>query len=561
MNPHPGIFENMMKLAVRSTSAYPSRRAHNLLAAIATIVAMPVHSQALHAPVVFHVSLGQASTTPVSGRLLVFATPLGPADKRPVARVDMDQIDTHAAAIAAREVARLTPGATVDLDADVTAFPAPFSQLKPGRYAVQAVLDRDHSYNYTGRAGGDLVSEVVEMDLPGDAAQILTLATVVPESDPLQPLSNVPVAAREVYPAAKADIHPFDFVSPALSAFWGRSIALHGWVVTPPDYAAHPGQRYPTVYYTQGFGGSLRSLHDIAVARWDEMRTGKAPPMIWVAIDQSSPSGTSEFVNSVNNGPWGQALTAELIPDLERQYRMDAKPSGRLLIGHSSGGWAALWLQVNYPKLFGGAWPTSHDPSDFHNFLGIDLYAPSASVYRKPDGTPWPLAQDKGNMLVALEDYSRREVVVGPYGGQMASFEWVFSPRGSNGLPVPMFDRTTGAVDTSVIAFWKEHYDVAERLRRHWPELRRDLDGKIHLTVGSADTFYLDGSAHRLEATMKGLGAKTDFRYVEGRGHFDLYYVGDERWGLYKAIAREMYALARPGSKPPPEGQGVPRSF
>jgi S-formylglutathione hydrolase FrmB len=361
-------------------------------------------------------------------------------------------------------------------------------------------------------------------------------------------LSNVPAALKEVYAAAKADIHPIDFTSPALSRFWGRPTALRGWVVTPPDYAAHPGQRYPTVYYTQGFGGSLRSLHDIAVARWDEMKTGKAPPMIWVGIDQSSPSGTSEFVNSVNNGPWGEALTAELILDLERQYRMDAKPSGRLLTGHSSGGWAVLWLQVTYPKLFGGAWPTSPDPSDFHDFLGINLYASAANVYSKPDGTPWPLARDKGEMLVAVEDYTRREVVIGEYGGQMASFEWVFSPRGAGGLPVPMFDRTTGAVDPAVIAYWKEHYDVAERLHRHWPELRRDLDGKIHLTVGSADTFYLDGAAHRLESTMKGLGARTDFRYVEGRGHFDLYTVGDDRWGLYKSIAWEMYALARPES-------------
>jgi hypothetical protein len=231
---------------------------------------------------------------------------------------------------------------------------------------------------------------------------------------------------------------------------------------------------------------------------------------------------------------------------------MDAKPSGRLLTGHSSGGWAALWLQVNYPKVFGGAWPTAPDPSDFHDFLGLDLYAPGANVYRKPDGTPWPLAQDRGQMLVSVEDYARREVVVGAYGGQLASFEWVFSPRAADGLPVPLFDRTTGAVDSAVIAYWKEHYDVAELLRRHWPELRRDVDGKVHLIVGSADTFYLDGAAHRLEATMKGLGARTDFRYVEGRGHFDLYTVGGDPWGLYKSIAREMYALARPGSKPPP---------
>src|SRR5215467_7410287 len=152
-----------MKLAVRSTGAHPWLRAHNLLAVAVTVFATP----ALAAPVSFHVTLGQASTTSVSGRLLVFAKPLGPADKRPVATVNIDQIDTHATAIAAQEVAHLEPGATVELDADVTAFPTPFSQLKPGRYAVQAVLDRDHNYNYSGRGPGDLVSGVVEMDLPG----------------------------------------------------------------------------------------------------------------------------------------------------------------------------------------------------------------------------------------------------------------------------------------------------------------------------------------------------------------------------------------------------------
>jgi len=154
-------------------------------------------------------------------------------------------------------------------------------------------------------------------------------------------------------------------------------------------------------------------------------------------------------------------------------------------------------------------------------------------------------------MLVSIEDYARREAVVGAYGGQMASFEWTFSPRGADGRPLPMFDRTTGAVDSAVVDYWKEHYDVAERLRRHWPELRRDLDGRIHLTVGTADNFHLDGAAHRLEATMKQLGAKTDFRYVEGRGHFDLYAIGDDPQGLYRKIAWEMYAVARPGVKRP----------
>jgi hypothetical protein len=60
-------------------NAHPWRRAHYLLAVAATVFATPV----LAAPVVFHVSLGQASATPVSGRLLVFAKPLGPPTRGP----------------------------------------------------------------------------------------------------------------------------------------------------------------------------------------------------------------------------------------------------------------------------------------------------------------------------------------------------------------------------------------------------------------------------------------------------------------------------------------------
>src|SRR5262245_40056785 len=122
-------------------------RSHRLLRML-TAISFAIASRSLvaqNAPVVFHVRLGQASATPVAGRLLVLARLLAASDKRPVTRVDMDQIDTRAVAIAAQEVSRLAPNASVDIDADVTAYPSSFSQLRPGRYAVQAVLDRDHS--------------------------------------------------------------------------------------------------------------------------------------------------------------------------------------------------------------------------------------------------------------------------------------------------------------------------------------------------------------------------------------------------------------------------------
>ena len=504
-------------------------------------------------PTVLHVSLGAASTAPVSGRLLVFAEPLEAAQAeakgKPVTEVDSTPFNLQTVVVAAQEVPILTPGGAVDVDADLVAFPKPFSALKPGRYLVQAVLDRNHDYNYTGRGGGDLVSPVVEMDLPAGGA--LTLSEALPDRDPWTPPPGAPPERAADMAAARPDVHPLDVESAALSRFWGRPVHMKGWVVTPPGYADHPQERYPTVYYTHGFGGNLPRLVGPAVYMQRAMAKGEAPPMIWVFLDESSPTGTHEFADSVNNGPWGQALTTELIPQVERDWRTDGKASSRFLNGHSSGGWAVLWLQTRYPKVFGGAWPTSPDPSDFHDFTGPDIYAPNANVYVEPDGSAWPIWRDKGHVVATLKQFAQQERVFGPIGGQMASFDWVFSPKGADGAPQPMFDRDTGAVDPAVVAYWRDHYDVAWRLQRDWPLLKPDLDGKVHLTVGTADTFYLDGAAHRLEAVMKGLGAKTDFRYLDGRTHFDLYKKGDDRQGLIKDIAWEMYALARPGAKPP----------
>jgi S-formylglutathione hydrolase FrmB len=505
---------------------------------------------ALAAPMVLHVTVPASAHGPISGRLLVFAKPLDGAKIEDIHEVDIPFSNPRATAIAATEVRGAAPGSTIDIDADVEAWPTAFSKLASGSYAVQAVLDVNHSYAYGGREAGDLVSPVTELYLPAGGELVLGEPLAEPP-DPWTPAASADAATRDATAAARADTHAIDFVSPALSRFWGRPVHMRGWVVTPPGYAAHPAERYPTVYYTPGFGGALRYLAGTAVYVHRAMADGSAPPMIWVLLDESGPTGTHEFADSVNNGPWGQALTTELIPWLEKDWRMDARPSGRFLNGHSSGGWATLWLQTRYPALFGGTWSTSPDPSDFHDFTGVDLYAPGANMYRRADGSAVPIVRDHGKVVAEMEDFARVEAVEGPYGGQMSSFDWVFSPRGPGGRPEPMFDRVSGDVDPAVVAYWRDNYDIAYRLARDWPQLKPDLDGKIHLIVGTADTFYLDGAAHRLQGVLDGLGAKSDFRFLPDRTHMDLYVVGDDRRGLLKAIAWEMYAVARPGSKPP----------
>jgi enterochelin esterase-like enzyme len=516
---------------------------------LALLLPLFVTQAAFAAPTsLISIELGSASEQATSGRLLVFAIEARTAEalaeassktkSNVVTSVNVDLFKPTQTTVMAREVLHWTPKQSVFLDGDDLAFPTGISALPPGDYYLQAVLDVNHNYNYARRSGGDLVSDVVKVQLPLKETPKLTLTRAITTETYPSPLPQ----------AVRASAHDLNFRSTALSAFWGRAVSMRGWVLTPPDYAAKPKERYPVVYFTHGFGADLNTLAQRMQVVHAAMTSGEMPPMIWVFLDMSGPTGIHQFADSVNNGPWGQALTRELIPHLEKQFRMDARANGRFLQGHSSGGWATLWLQTRYPETFGGTWSTSPDPADFRDFIGVDLYLPNANFYRKPDGTATPLLRVKGKVLMTLEEFARLERVQGSQGGQLASFEWVFSPRGKDGMPMPLFDRDTGNIDPDVVAHWREHYDIAHHLQKNWSRLKGSLNGKIHITVGAADNFYLDSAAAQLKSVLDGLGAKTRFEFLPERGHFDVYPEGKDQWALLKRFSWEMYAVARPQS-------------
>src|SRR3569833_107818 len=91
----------------------------------------------------FRVTIGPQFTAPVSGRLLILL-----AEGKGAKAVDENPFAPTAVHVAAKEVADLSAGESVDIDTDDVAFPGPFSELKPGDYQAQAVLDVNHSYNY-----------------------------------------------------------------------------------------------------------------------------------------------------------------------------------------------------------------------------------------------------------------------------------------------------------------------------------------------------------------------------------------------------------------------------
>ncbi|TXC72225.1 enterochelin esterase [Sphingomonas ginsenosidivorax] len=488
-----------------------------------------------------------------SGRLLLFAVPATAKN----ADSDAVDVDSDGVSVAAQDVAGFGPAGSVTMDTQAIAFPESFAALK-GEYRVQAVLDRDASYNYGGRGPGDLASKVVTVRFPLASVPVIPLDHALPpEAGPFDVAGLPPVAAEQIT-ASRPHLHDERIASRLLTRFHGSSQSVAAWVLTPPGYDPRSRTTYPTVYTAGGFGTTHKLDGQTLSKQWHLMETGVIPPMIWVALDFATPTGTTEFADSANNGPWGRALIDEVIPTLERRYRMDARPSGRFLTGHSSGGWFALWTIVHYPALFGGSWPTSPDPSDFHDFIGVDLYAPGANMYHDAAGAPRPLERDDGEVRETIEQHVRMETVLGREGGQFRAFDWVFSPRRADGSPAFLFDRRTGAIDPKVAAYWHDHYDISHRIEADWPRLRTDLDGKIHLTVGAADSYYLDGSVHRLEAAVHRVGGRADFTYVPKATHSmtQVYARDGDRNALWKDMTHAMVAIARAT----PEADNSPRS-
>ena len=152
---------------------------------------------------------------------------------------------------------------------------------------------------------------------------------------------------------------------------------------------------------------------------------------------------------------------------------------------------------MTYPDFFGGTWSTSPDPVDFRDFQQINIYAPGENMFKDGKGAVRPIARMGNTPALFYDKFSRMDDVIG-WGGQLGSFEAVFSPLDSSGRPKKLWDRSTGRIDPEVAKAW-EAYDIRLILERNWPTLGPKLKGKIHVITGGRDTFYSEGAVKLLE--------------------------------------------------------------
>jgi hypothetical protein len=450
------------------------------------------------------------------------------------------------------------PGEPITLTDAATGYPhVKFSDLPPGEYTVQAVLNKYETFHradgvtvklppdhgegqHWNLKPGNLYSTPMKVHVgPGSAAIAVSLSNTIA---PIKPIADTRY------------IRHLHIQSALLTKFWGTPIFLDAVVMVPAGFDDHPQAHYPLIVFEDHFASGFMDFretppdpklkpdysdrfHISGYNRITQQESYKnylawikphQQRMLIVKINHANPFYDDSYaVNSANVGPYGDAIETELIPAIEKQFRGLGAGWARFVYGGSTGGWESLAVQMFYPDHYNGAFVACPDPVDFHAYSTVDLYDQPNMFYLQ--GAQKRVEQPSmrnylGQTLITVRDNVQYEAALGDHGRSGDQFDvWqaVFSPVGVDGLPQPIFDKTTGEIDHHTAAYWRTHYDLDAMLQRDWKTLGPKLQGKIHLYVGSDDTYMLNDAVYLMQ----------DFLDKTGTPGYGVPYEGEVKYG------------------------------
>jgi hypothetical protein len=515
------------------------------------VVPVEVRAPAI-APPRFEITLpGAVRRTPLTGRLMVVVSRAGATANPP----RMLAPNFAGPAMYAIDVEQLTPGQTAIVDAKAVGYPKPMADLPAGDYDVQALVnaytqvrrsdghtiwvhvnDGSVAQSLFASAEGDLYSRVQRVRI-GDGGTIrLSLdSTVGPPN----------------YPADTKWYRHVKFQSPSLTKFWGRPTYIHARVLLPKGYDEHPDVRYPTVY-TLGHGWTPLSFAEPSELRgggrggapgdsinpatgfdrdpakmYEAWTSDDYPRFIAVTLQQATPWFPDSYsLNSANQGPYGDAVVQEMIPHLERQFRMISKPYARHLEGASTSGWQTLALMLHNPDFFGAGWVLQPDPIDFEHYQLVNIYADTNAfaIPKAPLTTAerYFMRTVEGQPMVTVREMSLYEEVIGTKGrsgNQLEGWEALYGPVGADGYPEPLWNKLTGTIDRDVATYMRDNgYDLLAYAKKNWPTIGPKLQGKLRFFVGDMDQFYLNLPVYSWEEFLKSTTTpRSDATFTYGR--------------------------------------------
>ena len=478
------------------------------------------------------------SNKPLDGRLLLLFSKSTAGEPR--FQISDDEATQQ---VFGMDVDQWKPGTKKQFDASAFGYPVEtIKQITSGNYRVQVVL---HIYETFKRKDGNIVKLPMDRGegqhwniAPGNLYSKTQDIKYTPETS-FKLILNLDQKIPPIKePEDSKYVKHIKIQSKLLTEFWGRPMYLGAHILLPEGWESHINVKYPLAIYhghfPDDFGGWRTTPPDEnivpdTVKRFNligynkivqqeaydfyKMWTGpEFPRVIAIEIQHANPFYDDSYaVNSANIGPYGDAITYELIPEIEKRFRGIGEGWARFMYGGSTGGWEAMAAQVFYPDQYNGSYAACPDPIDFHHYMTVDLYNHKNAYYAEGPfrKTPRPGHRDYlGHVNAMVKDMNFRELALGSKGrsgDQWDIWEAVYSPVGKDGYPKRVFDKKTGDIDKAVVDYWKENFDLTHIVQRDWPKIGEKLKGKLHLYVGDMDNFYLNNAVYTAEDMLKKL--------------------------------------------------------
>ncbi|MGH1366821.1 MAG: hypothetical protein ACRBF0_24900 [Calditrichia bacterium] len=440
-----------------------------------------------------------------------------------------------------RDIENWRPGQSIIIDNTTLGFPLKkLSDIPPGEYYIQALLNRYHTYKLANgkvvklppdrgegqqwnKKPGNYYSDVLKVTVKKNAKQQIEL-DLTQEIAPIEP------------PADTKFIKHIRMQSKLLSDFWGEPVYLGAHVLLPKDFEKHPEATFPLMifhgHFPSDFGGFRTTPPDPGLkpeysARFDvdgyniiqqqeaydfykTWTSDDFPRFLIIEIQHPTPYYDDSYaVNSAAQGPYGDAITYELIPYIEKQFQGIGEGWARFTYGGSTGGWEALAVQVLYPDEYNGCFAACPDPIDFRAYMTVNIYEDeNAYFYKSPFQTlPRPAHRDYlGHVTITVEGYNLLEAVLGSRGRSGQQFDiWeaTYSPMDEDGYPKRLWNKLTGEIDHEVATYWRDNYDLRHILERDWDKIGEKLKGKIHIYAGDMDNYYLNNATYLMEQFLE----------------------------------------------------------
>ncbi|MAQ75222.1 MAG: hypothetical protein CL613_02680 [Aquimarina sp.] len=442
------------------------------------------------------------------------------------------------------------PGEPLQWDSKAFGYPIQnFKELPDGDFFVQVLF---HKYETFQRADGHTVKLPMDRGegqqwnkAPGNlysTPQKVTISNGQIPALTLQLEQQIPPIPE---PEDTKYVKHIKIKSKLLSDFWGRDMYLGAHVLLPEGWDTHPEVKYPLAIFHGHFPSDFEEFrttppdpdlkpeyserfdvegYNIIEQQeaYDFYKTWTGPdfPRV-IAIKIQHPTqyyDDSYAVNSAAQGPYGDAITYELIPYIEKEFRGIGEGWSRFMYGGSTGGWESLAVQVKYPKEYGMCFAACPDPIDFRAYCLVNIYEDQNAYYKEGKFRKTLVAGHRdylGNINATLKDMNYRELVLGTKGRsgqQWDIWEATYSPIDEEGYPKRIWDRLTGEIDKDVAAYWKENYDLAYILKRDWAKHGNDWKHKIHIYCGDMDNYYLNNAVYLAEEIL----SETTTPYYDG---------------------------------------------